>query len=362
MAQEVVPIKSAHGWPIVHLNGNTAKSTTLKNGSGRANYFISGYQLDGALATGNGFYLLRRSCLYFASNNTWTGANGGALLDWTDDTAGHFTLEMWVNIPVATGAVSALLVRGSASDGWVLSVGATGVVTFTVDDSNIGTALTITSTSSILGGWHLITVQCERASTTGLKLFIDGLADATAKTTALLTEAVNPAATLVCTGESSDDMWVGPIGIYHGTDAVLSAATILANYNDGLGRKYHGSETGLVLAWNNDEGTGSLCYDIKNVDGYKATVSGTTWSPSKQSGATAEILKCGPPFSKKYEDDADNPLPTLGFFGTGILTTQGVMNAIVVTFPEAIEMGAGNPVRILETNGSFSLILYGRNA
>ena len=363
--QETRPAKSGTNWPIVHLNGDTAKSTTLLNGSGgMSSHWITGYHLDGVLVKDDGFHLLRRSCLYFASNNTWTGADGGALLDWSDDTAGHFTLEMWVYIPAATGAVSALLVRGAASHGWVLSVDANGLVTFTVDDNTIATALTITSTSSIHGGWHLITVQCERASTTGLKLYIDGVSDATAKTTVLLTEAVAPAATLVCTGEASDDMWVGPIGIYHGANAVLSAATILANYNEGIGRKYDGGETGLVLAWNNDEGTGTLCYDIKNVDGYKATVSGTAWSPSKQSGATSTVKKCGPPFRKQYEDDADNPLPAVGLFQTATVigATDNVIQGVAVTFPQAIEIGRNNPVRILETDGTFSLILHGFTA
>ena len=360
MSEEVRAIRAGGGWPIVHLNGATAKSTTLKNGSGgTSSHWISGYQLDGALATGDGFYLLRRSCLHFNGGDSWTAADGGALLDWTDDTAGHFTLEMWVYVPTATGAVSALLVRGTASDGWVLSVGATGLVTFTVDDGTITTALTITSDSSIHGGWHLITVQCERASTTGLKMYIDGVSDATAETTVLLTEAVDPEATLVATGEANDDIYLGPIGIYHGASAVLTAAKILANYNEGIGRKYDGGETGLVLGWNNDEGVGTVCYEIKNVDVYKATVSGTAWSPSKQSGGTAAVLKCGPPFAVANEDDADDPLPTVGLFGTGVMTTEGVMEPVAVNFPQAIKIGRNNPVRILETNGAFSLLLHG---
>lgn len=363
MPEETRPMKSGTNWPIVHLNGTTPKSTTLLDGSGgRSSHWITGYQLDGALATGDGFHLLRRSCLYFASNNTWTGADGGTLLDWTDDTAGHFTLEMWVYVPTATGAVAGLLTRGALTNGWVLSVDANGLVTFTVDDTNIATPLTITSTSSIHGGWHLITIQCERASTTGLKLYIDGVSDATAKTTVLLTEAVAADTTLICTGEASDDMWIGPIGIYHGTDAVLSAATILANYNGGIGRKYDGGETGLVLAWNNDEGTGSTCYNIQNTDANKAAVSGTAWSPSKQSGATAAIKKCGPPFRKANEDDAKNPLPAVGLFGTGVAAAAGVMHPVCVTFPQAIKIGRNNPVRILETDGAFSLILHGYTA
>lgn len=362
MATEVVPIKSTHGWPIVHLNGNVAKSTTLKNGSGRANYFISGYQLDGALATGDGFYLLRRACLYFNTTDTWTAADSGTVFDWgTEAASGHFALEMWVYVPTATGAHATLLKRGDeTSDGWLLELTSAGLPKFTAHDS--AQSMTITGATSVFGGWHLITVVAERGSTTGLNIYVDGIADATAVNSTALDLTLDGGTTVVSTGVSAKDNFLGPIGMYIGSSAALSAATVLANYNNGLGRKYDGTETGLAAAWNNDEGTGSLCYNILNVDGNKATVNGTAWSPSKQSGATAEILKCGPPFSKKYEDDADNPLPTVGFFGTGILTTEGVMNAIVVTFPEAIEMGAGNPIRILETNGSFSLILFGRNA
>jgi len=113
------------------------------------------------------------------------------------------------------------------------------------------------------------------------------------------------------------------------------------------------------VAWNNDEGTGTACHEIKNNAGYVSAVSGTAWSPSKQSGGTAAISKCGPPFRKQYEDDAENPLPSVGLFGTGILDTDGVLTATVVTFPQAIEIGRNNPVRILETDGSFSLILHG---
>jgi len=360
MSQEVRPMRAGQNWPIVHLNGNTAKSTTLKNGSGgTSSHWISGYQLDGALATGDGFYLLRRSCLYFDTNDTWTAADGGALLDiGTEAADGHVAIEMWVYVPTETGAVASLLVRGDeATNGFKLEITSAGLAKFTIKDGS--NALTITSSSSVFGGWHMITVVCERDSATGLQIYIDGVADATAKTTVAMNDAVNPTTTLVVTGVSNKDMWLGPIGFYTGSSAALSAATVLSNYNRGIGRKYDGSETGLTLAWNNDEGVGTLCYDIQNEDGYKATVSGTAWSPSKQSGATAAVSKCGPPFAVANEDDADDPMPTLGLFGTGVLTTSGVMKAIAVNFPQAIKIGRNNPVRILETDGAFSLILHG---
>lgn len=361
--QETRPAKSGVNWPIVHLNGGTAKSTTLLNASGgMSSHWITGYHLDGALVKDDGFHLLRRSCLYFNTTDTWTAADGGASLDIANEAApGHFAFEMWVYVPTATGAVAGLLTRATVgTEGYTLEITSAGLVKFTIKDGT--TSVTITGATSIFGGWHLITVVGERASATGLKLYIDGVSDATAVDISAMNDAVDAAGAVVCTGVSSKDMWVGPIGFYTGASAVLTATTVLANYNGGIGRKYDGSETGLSVAWNNDEGTGATCYDIKNDDGYKSTVSGTAWSPSKQSGGTAAVKKCGPPFRKQDEDDADNPLPAVGLFGTGILTTAGVMNAISVTFPQAIEIGRNNPVRILETNGAFSLILFGFTA
>ena len=361
MPTEIRPMKCGTNWPIVHLNGGTAKSTTLQNAvEGRSSYWITGYQLDGTLVKDDGFYLLRRACLYFDTNDTWTAADGGSLLDIAAGANGHFAIEMWVYVPTATGAVAGLLTRASVgTEGYTLEITSAGLVKFTIKDSSV--SITITGGTKIFGGWHLITVVGERASTTGLNLYVDGVSDATAVTTALMTGAIDAAGTVICTGVSSEDMFIGPLGFYTGASAALSAATVLANYNDGIGRKYHGGETGLSLAWNNDEGVGTLCYEIKNQSGYVSTVSGTAWSPSKQSGGTAAVIKCGPPFRKAGEDDAENPLPTVGPFRTATVigTTDNVIQAKSVTFPQAIEIGRNNPVRVLETDGSFTLILHG---
>jgi len=363
MPTETRPMKCGTNWPIVHLNGGTAKSTTLLNGSGgMSSHWITGYQLDGPIVKDDSFWLLRRSCLYFNTTDTWTAADSGTVFDWGTKAAnGHFALEVWVYIPSATGAVASLMKRGDeSSDGWLLEITSAGVAKFTAHDS--ADDVTITGATSIFDGWHLITVVCERNSATGLQIYIDGVADATAVDTTDMDLTLDGGTTVVCTGVDSADMWLGPVGMYIGSSANLSAATVLANYNDGIGRKYDGSETGLAAAWNNDEGTGTLCYNILNVDGNKATVSGTAWSPSKQSGATAAVKKCGPPFRKAGEDDADNPLPAVGVFQTGVETATGAFQPVAVTFPQAIEIGRNNPVRILETDGAFSLILFGFTA
>ncbi|MHA2069225.1 MAG: hypothetical protein ACXABY_33105, partial [Candidatus Thorarchaeota archaeon] len=132
------PAKSNRGWPIIHLNGATAKSTTLKNGTeGAASHWIDGYILDGALATGDGFHICRRSCLYFNTTDTWTAADGGTTFDWgTEAASGHFALEVWTYIPSATGAHATLMKRGDeAADGWLLEVDASGFAKFTAHDS-----------------------------------------------------------------------------------------------------------------------------------------------------------------------------------------------------------------------------------
>jgi len=355
-----MPGKSGKNWPIVHLNGAAARSTTLLNGSGgEASHWITGYQLDGALATADGFHLLRRSCVYFNTTDTWTATDTGTVFDWgTEAASGHFALEVWVYIPTATGAHATLMKRGDqTSDGWLLEVTSAGLPKFTAHDS--AASMTITGATNIFNKWHLITVVAERGSATGLKLYVDGVSDATAVSTTALDLTLDGGTTVVSTGVSGKDTWLGPVGMYIGANAALTAAKVLANYNGGYGRKYDGSETGLAAAWNNDEGTGTACHNILSAAGSVVALSGATWSPSKQDGSTAAILKCGPPFEKPGEDNADDPLDAVGKFGTGVLTTSGVMAQVSNTFPAAIRIGRGNPVRILETDGAFSLLLFG---
>jgi hypothetical protein len=366
MTVETRPMKCGPNWPITHLNGDTAKSTTLLNAPGIAqSHWITGYVLDG-LTDDDGFHLLRRSCIQFTTTDTWTVADGGTLLDTGSEAAdGHMTIEMWAYIPSATGAHATLLKRGDpASDGWLLEITAAGLAKFTIHDS--AAAATITGTTSVFDKWTLITVVFERDSATGLKIYVDGKDDqSTAVSTTALDLTCDGGTTVVSTGVSNKTNYIGPVGLYIGANAALSAATVLANYNGGYGRKYHGGETGLSLAWNNDEGTGTLCYDVKNNDGYKATVSGTEWVPSKQSGGTAAITIMGPPFGvlneKTFVVDGEQ-LEAVGKFGTGKLSTNGIWSPVVATFPQAIKIGRDNPVRILETNGAFTLKLFGFTA
>ena len=120
MPCETRPMKCGPNWPIVHLAGAAAKSTTLLNGSGgTSSHWITGYQLDGALVMAEGFHLLRRACVHINGADTWTVTDAD-IFDWaadTDGTDGHFALEMWVYVPSAGGAVAGLMVRGAAANG-----------------------------------------------------------------------------------------------------------------------------------------------------------------------------------------------------------------------------------------------------
>ena len=366
MATETRPMKCGPNWPVTHLNGNAARSTTLLNGPGISqSHWVTGYILDG-LTDDDGFHLCRRSCLKFDTTDTWTAADTGTVFDTGDEAAdGHMSIELWTYIPTATGAHATLLKRGDeSSDGWLLEVTAAGLPKFTIHDS--AAAATITGTTNIFDKWSLITVVFERDSATGLKIYVDGVDDqSTAVSTAALDLTCDGGTTVVSTGVSNKVNYLGPVGIYIGSSAVLSAATILSNYNSGYGRKYDGSETGLVGGWNNDEGTGTLCYNILSATSVLSTVSGTAWTPARQANSTAALTVMGPPFgslNEKNLSQAGEQLDVVGKFGTGALSTNGVWSPVVATFPQAIKIGRDNPLRILETNGAFTLKLWGFTA
>jgi hypothetical protein len=251
-----------------------------------------------------------------------------------------------------------------SSDGWLLEVTAAGLAKFTAHDS--AAAATITGTTSVFDKWTLITVVLERDSATGLKIYVDGRDDqSTAVSTTALDLTLDGGTTVVSTGVTSKVNYLGPVGMYIGANAALSAATVLSNWNEGWGRKYDGSETGLAAAWNNDEGTGAACYNVLSATGSTVALSGTAWSPSKQDGSTAAITVQGPPFQKVSErnlHEVGDQMPAIGKFGTGVLSTNGVFQPVAVTFPQAIRCGRGNPLRILETDGAHSLILFGRTS
>ncbi len=343
------------GWPISHLNAGTAKSTILKAAAGKnASHFITGYLLTGG-ATTDGFHLLRRSCIEFTTTDTWTIADGGTVLDIAAAATGNFTFEVWLKIPTASAATN-ILTRGDPGvEGYTFEVTSGGLLKFTARDA--ANAITATGTKVLNdGNWHYLAVSVTRASATGLVLVVDGvqetLSAGSASTTAMTAAIDSGITTAVQTGTSSKTHYLGPLGFYNGASGALSVATMLSNYNDGNGRKYDGSETGLACAYNNDEGISTANHDILGTAGVVVTSSGTQNVPYKRVGATAGVTESWNP----KDNAAEEELPAVGKFVAGIGTA---FNGVGMMFPHAIKIGRALPVSILETDGGADLLLFG---
>lgn len=354
MSFEIRPIKPGVDWPLRHLNAGTAGVKQLLAAPGNSlSHFVTGFVLSGG-ATTNGFHLLRRNCLVFNGNtDTFTIPDNATDLDWANKAGdGDFSLEMWVRMPAATGAIAGLMKRGDpAADGWALEITSAGVAKFTMHDGTAA-AVAITGTRPLQDdAWHLITVTVDRSSTTGLNLYIDGVSDATAVDITSVTDAMDGGTTAVCTGIASKTFYVSAIGMY--VDSFLAAATVLSNYNSGIGQKYSGTETGLTFGYNCDEGVGTTVYPVSNTAAHNVTIANTAWAPSRAAGSTAAVTVCGVPF------DADDSLDAIGKFVTGVLSTNGYLTPTAITFPHAIRIGRNNPLRILETDGAWDLVLFG---
>lgn len=362
-AQEMVRITDFAGndvnpgasnrWPVSHLNANTAGVKMLLSAPGnQKSHYVSGFIMTGG-ATGNGFHFLRQNCLKFdAAADTLSMADDNTDFDWGTQAAdGDFSAEFWFNLEATTAAVPNLMTRGDeASDGWNIELTAASKLKFTAHDSS--DSATITATTVLDDGeWHHIVVVVDRDSTTGMQIYVDGVADATAVDPTDLALTLDGGGTIVMTGVDSEVFYVSTVGIYIGAEGgALSAATVKTRYNSGIGYKYEGDETGLVVGFNTDEGISTACHDIKNDASNVVTLSGASWVPSRQNGATAEINEAGVPFSLQ------DMMRAVGKFQCGIGTAFG---GSFIKFPHPIKIGRNCPLNILETNGSFDLIVFG---
>jgi hypothetical protein len=154
-------------------------------------------------------------------------------------------------------------------------------------------------------------------------------------------------------------MYMSGLGFYYGSTTPLSAADILSDYNSGIGKKFSGSETGLQCAFNLDEGIGTVAYDVKNDASNVGTITNESWVPFKQNGATAAVEVQGVPFEETTVALDIEMLDDMGKFWTGLESATGVHMNTIVTFPHAIKIGRNNPLRILETDGTADLVLFG---
>lgn len=341
-------------WPVSHLNAGTAGVKMLLTAPGNTkSHYVTGYIMTGGAAT-NGFYLLRQNCVLLdsASANI-TLATHATDYDWGTFAAnGDFSAEFWINLEATTVAVPSLMKRGNESaDGWLIELTSDSFVKFTFHDG-ANSAITLTATTAIDDGeWHYIVCVVDRSSTSGMQIYVDGIADATAVDPTGNTADVDGGTTIVMTGVSSEIFYISVIGIYTGTaNGVLTASTILTRYNSGIGFKLEGDEAALQAGFNLDEGSGSSGHDIKNDTSNVITLNSTSWSPSRQNGATVEVNVDGIPINER------NMMRAVGKFTTGVGSD---FSGTFVKFPHPVRIGLNSPMNILETNGAFNLIVFG---
>lgn len=354
MGQEVNP-GADNRWPVSHLNGGVAGVKMLLSAPGNArSHYVTGFVLSGSKDP-NGFSLLRQSCIFFDTTDTFTLTDHGTDYDWGNAAAnGDFSCEFWMKLEPTTAAVPNLVTRGDEdSDGWNIELSAASLITFTIHDGT-ATQEIIGATAIDDGEWHHIVVSVDRSSSTGMNLYVDGVTDADAVSPVSVSRVMTGGSNIVLTGVASEKIYISTIGIYVGSDAYLSAIEVRTRYNSGIGLKYEGDETGLIAGFNTDEGVGGTCYDIKNDTNNSTSTSGTAWVPSRQNAATAEINEAGIPFNSR------DMMRTVGKFvcgGGGVDSELGV--PISLTFPHPIKIGRNCPLNILETIGDFDLILFG---
>lgn len=340
---------ASNRWPVSHLNAGTAGVKQLLTAPGNTrSHYVTGYILTGG-ATTTGFYFLRQNALAFTNSDTLTIPNNSTDLDWANKASnGDFTVEMWLQTAADIDNIATLLVRGNeASDGWKLEI-ASGKAKFSWHDGSNSTIAITGDTDVDDGSWHLITVTIDRSSSTGMNIYVDGASDATAVDPTGNTAAMTGGTTVVSTGVAAGTYYMSAFALY--IDSTLSAATVLSNYNSGIGQKYEGDETGLDFAYNLDEGSGTTCYSRLLDTNHDIALSNTAWIPSRQLGSTAEVNIDGIPINEQ------DMMRAVGKFVTGIGTAFG---GTFIIFPHPIKIGRNCPLNILETDGGFDLVVFG---
>lgn len=350
MPQETRPTKCIPPFPISHVNLNTAGVKELAPAPGNAQcYYVTGFYMTAATVS-DGFSLLRRNCIELSETTDYlTVTSAAGIIPTTVD----FSIIIFVKIPTTITTIPKIYHKDDGSNKGVIVALASGYPKITIGDGS--DTSTVTSSYYISdGNWHMIAVTCDRNVATGLYIQVDGhTREATSgganDVTAVGT--IDNTTDLTIYGVATYDWYLGPVAYFDGADGLLTQAAVNLLWNKGIGVKFSGTETGLSWAINCDEGISTTSYDVLATS--NAALSGAPlWPPFRASAATAKDDTCGPPFDNEV-------MGFVGEFASGAITTQGGIPSICMTFPEAIKIGRNNPLRILETNGQFDLILFG---
>ncbi len=224
---------ASNRWPVSHLNANTAGVKMLLTTPGNtASHYVTGFVMTGGAAA-DGFYFLRQNCILLdsASDNI-SLADHSTDYDWGTKAAnGDFSAEFWINLEATSAAVPSLMKRGDeTNNGWLIELTSDSFVKFTAHDGSNGQNLTAT-TAIDDGEWHYIVCVVDRSSSTGMQIYVDGIADATAVDPTSITDTIDGGTTIVMTGVNSEVFYISVIGIYTGTaSGVLTASTILTRF------------------------------------------------------------------------------------------------------------------------------------
>lgn len=334
MSMQVRKMAPTNGWPINHDNGGAEAFTHLLASPGpNMSWFIDGFVLTGG-GTADGFSLIRRSSVTLdAAAETITVGDNAALEPATSD----FAIVFGIKAESTALSVGKILHKHDGSDdGYIVETTATGHLKVTVGDGT--DTATFTSRNVIADGkWHLVIINIDAGSETGLTMYVDNVSAGDAVDISAVNSITGGATDLTVVGENSKTFYMSCIGLYKGQ--ILSATERETLWANGAGSKFVGTETGISAAWNLDEGTGTTLNDL--VGSNDGTIANATWNDGEGLPIDAHTL------GKTIQ------------YQTGVLNTNGVIPTNVVTFPHSIRIGRNNPVRIHETDGSFSLQLFG---